>query len=130
MVSFEVLQAAGAAWPVVALTSEPNHVARRLNVPNDPSFGSLWGLFNTGLNPAGGVAGADIDAPGAWDLATGTRSSVVAILDTGVDYTHADLVANIWSAPTAFQVTIGGVTVTCAAGTHGFNAIAKTCDPM
>jgi subtilisin family serine protease len=109
---------------------EPNHVVRLLNVPNDPSFGSLWGFFNTGLNPAGGVAGADIDAPGAWDLTTGARASVVAILDTGVDYNHPDLAANIWSAPSSFQGTVGGVTITCAAGTHGFNALTKTCDPM
>jgi carboxylesterase type B len=48
----------------------------------------------------------------------------------GIDYNHPDLNANVWSAPTAFTVTIGGTTITCAAGTHGFNAITKTCDPL
>src|SRR6185369_5814733 len=43
---------------------------------------------------------------------------------------HPDLAANMWSAPGSFQVTVGGVTVTCAAGTHGFNAVARTCNPM
>jgi subtilisin family serine protease len=112
--------------------AEPNYVVRVLGVPNDPSFASLWGLFNNGLNPVGGggVAGADIDAPGAWDLATGNRANVVGVIDTGIDYTHPDLAANIWSAAAPFQVTIGGVTITCAVGTHGFNAVARNCDPM
>jgi subtilisin family serine protease len=55
---------------------------------------------------------------------------VVAVIDTGIDYTHQDLAANIWSAPASFTVTIGGAVITCAAGTHGFNAISKTCDPL
>ena len=112
--------------------AEPNYLVRLLSVPDDPSFASLWGLFNDRFNPVGGggVAGADIDAPGAWDVTTGSRSNVVGVIDTGIDYAHPDLAANIWSAPTSFQVTIGGVTITCAAGTHGFNAVARNCDPM
>ena len=48
----------------------------------------------------------------------------------GIDYTHSDLAANVWTAPTAFNVTIGGVKINCAAGSHGFNAITHTCDPQ
>jgi hypothetical protein len=112
--------------------AEPNYLVRVLSVPNDPSFASLWGLFNNGLNPVGGggAAGADIDAPGAWDIATGSRANVIGVIDTGIDYTHPDLAANVWSAPAPFQVTIGGQTITCAAGTRGFNAVARNCDPM
>jgi subtilisin family serine protease len=112
--------------------AEPNYVVRLLSVANDLSFTSLWGLFNNGFNAVGGggVPGADIDAPGAWDITTGARGSVIGILDTGIDYTHPDLAANIWSAPAPFQVTIAGVSITCAAGTHGFNAVARNCDPM
>ena len=54
----------------------------------------------------------------------------MAVIDTGVDYNHPDLAANMWSAPSAFSVTIGGIQIDCAAGTHGFNAITSTCDPM
>ena len=112
--------------------AEPNFVVRILNDPADPSFPQLWGLKNTGqfINWSPGVPGADIQATEAWDLSTGSTANVVAIVDTGIDYTHPDLAPNMWSAPTSFTVTIGGQTITCAAGTHGFNAITHTCDPM
>ena len=79
------------------LLAEPNYRIRiARNVPNDTSFSRLWGLDNTGQT--GGVADADIDAPEAWDLAT-SSSVIVAVIDTGVDYGHPDLAANMWSNP-------------------------------
>ena len=85
---------------------EPNYIIRIAATPNDPSFGNLWGLFNFGQNYFGaGIAGADIDATLAWDISTGTRANVVGVVDTGIDYNHPDLAANIWSAPSAFSVT-------------------------
>jgi serine protease len=112
--------------------AEPNYVIRVERTPNDASFTSLWGLLNTGQNVAGvaGTPGVDIGATSAWDITTGSRSTVVGVIDTGIDYNHPDLSANIWSAPSAFSVTVGGVVITCAAGTHGFNAINNTCNPM
>lgn len=99
--------------------------------PNDTSFGNLWGLQNTGqFLGQTGISGVDISATSAWNLSTGSRANVVGVIDTGIDYNHPDLAANIWSAPSAFNVTIGGSTITCAAGTHGFNAITNTCDPL
>ena len=104
--------------------AEPDYLHTESAVPNDPSFGLQWALRNTGqsINGKTGVAGADEHVTAAWSLTTGTPSVVVAEADSGVDYTHPDLAANIWSNPGG----LGG----CAAGTHGFNVLAGTCDPM
>ena len=112
--------------------AEPNYIVHIMAIPNDPSFGQLWGLQNTGQPILGvtGKPGADISATSAWDISTGSTANVAAVIDTGIDYTHPDLAANIWSAPTNFTVTIGSSRITCPAGSHGFNAISNTCDPM
>jgi subtilisin family serine protease len=74
-----------------------NYVVKTTALPNDPRFDELWGLNNTGQ--AGGTPDADIDAPEAWDINTGDGSIIVGVIDTGVDYTHPDLVNNIWTNP-------------------------------
>jgi len=66
-------------------------------LPNDPSFAVEWGLLNTGQYS--GLLGNDIGAPNAWNFTTGSRSVVVAVIDSGVDLTHPDLVANLWVNP-------------------------------
>lgn len=111
---------------------EPDYILKAIGVPNDTLFPSLWGMRNTGQAIMGviGKPGADIGAVPAWDITTGSASIVVGVVDTGVDYTHPDLAANIWSAPAAFTVTIGGNPINCPAGSHGYNAITRTCNPM
>jgi len=114
------------------LYAEPNFVVEAVQQPNDPRFAELWGLHNSGqgFGFPPGTAGADISAPEAWGFSTGSTKYVVGVVDTGIDYTHPDLQANIWSAPAPFAVTIAGSTVNCPAGSHGFNAITLACDPM
>ena len=65
--------------------------------PNDTSFDELWGLKNEGQTS--GKAGVDIGATAAWEETTGSRDVVVGVIDSGVDYTHPDLIANIWKNP-------------------------------
>jgi hypothetical protein len=76
---------------------EPNYVVGINVAPNDPRYPELWGMHNTGQT--GGTAGVDIDAERAWNVSTGSSSVVVAVIDTGIDYNHPDLAANVWTNP-------------------------------
>jgi parallel beta-helix repeat protein len=58
-------------------------------IPNDPYFNMQWALHNTGQN--NGTFDADIDAPEAWETTIGDNDVVVAVVDSGVDYTNPDL---------------------------------------
>jgi parallel beta-helix repeat protein len=68
--------------------AEPNYLYYHCMIPNDPFFGQQWALHNTGQT--GGTPDADIDAPEAWDIETGNPEVVIAVIDTGVDYTNPD----------------------------------------
>lgn len=105
---------------------EPNYIYHASRTPNDPLLGRLWGMNNTT------TAGVDVDALRAWDIETGNPNLVVAVVDTGVDYTHPDLAGNIWTN----EAEANGVTGVDDDGNgviddiHGFNAITGTGDPL
>lgn len=94
-VSVDVLAQYVSADPAVAF-AEPNFIYSIDRIPDDPLFDQLWGLRNTGQS--GGTPGVDIGAADAWDYSTG-GDVIVAVIDTGVDYTHPDLVSNMWRNP-------------------------------
>lgn len=76
---------------------EPDFVITSAATPNDPNYSRLWGLHNTGQT--GGVVDADMDVAEAWNTTTGSGSVVVGVIDTGIDYRHPDLAANMWRNP-------------------------------
>jgi PKD repeat protein len=82
---------------------QPNYIYRLSTVPNDPLFPQQWGLNNVGQivnNQPAGTSGSDIHAPAAWDAFTGPVGSndvLIAVVDTGIDYSHPDLQPNIWT---------------------------------
>ncbi len=94
-----VTTAIPALYAIRGITSaEADYAIGLTATPNDPSYGSLWGLNNTGQSA--GTPDADIDAAEAWDTARGSSTGkIVAVIDTGVDYTHPDLAANMWQNP-------------------------------
>ncbi len=114
--------------------AEPDYLMQGTATPDDPSFGLEWPASNAGQmiptqeaeealgEPLAGTPGADDGALEAWSVTTGSRSIVIGEADTGVEYTHPDLAANVWSNPGG----IGG----CAAGTHGYNVLADSCNSI
>ncbi len=77
--------------------AEPNYILTADVIPNDARFNEMWALRNTGQT--GGTPGADIDATLAWDVTVGSPNVLIGVIDTGCDYNHPDLAANIWTNP-------------------------------
>ncbi len=111
--------------------AEPNYIYRASRTSDDPMFGNLWGMKNIGQKDSSGkegVAGVDIGAEQAWDIATGSDQMVVAVIDTGIDFNHPDLVANLWTNEAEAKGMVGvdddnnGV----VDDIHGYNAITGT----
>ena len=78
---------------------EPDYLVHAVALPTDAAFTdeTLWGLRNTGQN--GGVAGMDVGATNAWNVTTGSSNVIVAVIDTGIRYTHQDLAGQMWINP-------------------------------
>ena len=114
---------------------EPNYIYKINKISNDPLFEKLWGLSNVGQkDPAGqtGVAGVDINVEKAWDIQTGSADTVVAVIDTGIDFNHPDLKSNMWRNETEANGTAGvdddnnGV----VDDIYGYNAVDNSGNPM
>ena len=97
------------------------------NLPNDPHFAQQWALNNLGQD--GGKKKADIDAVKAWEKTKGSQEVVVAVLDSGVDYKHTDLVSNIWRRPDNIP-QYADEDLGTFDDLQGFDADANAGDPM
>ncbi|MGD2109761.1 MAG: S8 family serine peptidase [Phycisphaerae bacterium] len=102
--------------------AEPNYYFYVDSMPNDPYFDKQWSLHNVGqpyFVPVGGTStgtpDSDVDAPEAWEVYAPTEDVIVAIVDSGVDYDHPDLVANMW---------------TDDSGYHGYDFVNDDPDPI
>lgn len=105
------------------LYAEPNGRILPSGVPNDPDFSKQWALQQ--------VSDVDVDAPEAWDLATGAPSVVVAVIDSGIDYAHPDLAANVWVNPG--EIPANGIDDDLNGwvdDVHGIDAANGDGDPM
>jgi thermitase len=120
--------------------AEPNFLYHAIRTGQDPQYGKLWGLKNTGNNEpdrngnytnAQGVAGADINAEKAWEITKGSKNIVIAVIDTGIDYNHPDLKDNIWI--NTKEIPGNGIDDDgngYVDDVYGWNAINKTGNPM
>ncbi|MBP7825407.1 MAG: S8 family serine peptidase [Verrucomicrobia bacterium] len=110
---------------------EPDYTVYAQLQPTDEKFqdGTLWGLKNSGGK--GGVLGADIDAERAWDITTGSTNVIVAVIDSGIRYTHQDLAAQMWVNPG--EIPGNGIDDDengYVDDVYGINAAQGTGDPM
>jgi thermitase len=127
--------------------AEPNFIYKvnghRINagassLPNDTELGRLWGMINTGQSVEGdggailGRPGIDIDAKKAWEIETGSKEVVVAVIDTGVNYLNPDLEANIYTneAEKNGQAGVDDDKNGCVDDVHGCDFANGDSDPM
>jgi len=109
--------------------ASPDYYLYATDLPNDADFSKQWGLNNTGQD--GGTVDVDINAPEAWVSTLGTKQSVMGIIDTGVNYNHKDLMANMWTNPG--EIPGNGIDDDNNGyidDVHGINAITDSGDPM
>ena len=109
--------------------AQPDYRLTSNQLPNDTNFASEWGMNNTGQT--GGKASADIKAPAAWDIATGSGKTIVAVIDSGVDYNHPDLKPNMWV--NAGEIAGNGIDDDkdgYVDDVHGYNFVGNNGNPM
>ena len=109
---------------------QPNYIYHTMATPTpllDPQYNQLWAAKNTGQAittgtyplglPVLGTAGADMNLEAAWNVQTDCSSTIVAVVDSGVNYNSTDLAANMWNGGAAFPL-------------HGWNFVGNNNDPM
>lgn len=122
---------------------EPNYILKAnidangtKEVVSDQYFSRQWGLLNTGDNSGGwfssGVAGVDIHATDAWKITRGSKDVLIAVIDTGVNYNHPDLAANIWTneAEANGVAGIDDDNNGFIDDVHGYDFVGNDGDPM
>ena len=119
--------------PMVEI-AEPNFIYKINKAPTDPLYIQTWGLSNVGqADPKNqvGVAGIDINAERAWEIQTGTREKIIAVIDTGIDYNHPDLVDNMWKneAEAAGKAGVDDDNNGVVDDIYGYNAINGSGNP-
>ncbi len=72
---------------------EPDMLYRICTSPNDPLYRHQWGMHDQDGDPT------DIEVEKAWSITEGKKNIILAIIDTGIEYVHPDLNANIWKNP-------------------------------
>lgn len=110
---------------------EPDYYHHLYKTPTDSAYtdGTLWGLWNYGQD--GGAPGADISAAAAWDLTTGTNKVLVAVIDSGIRYTHKELEKQMWkNTGEKPNNNIDDDNNGWVDDVYGINAVANTGDPM
>ncbi|MES2225344.1 MAG: S8 family serine peptidase [Patescibacteria group bacterium] len=108
--------------------AEPNYDRGAFSIPTNDTFRDrLWALENTGqsVNGTTGTTGDDIDALGAWNLSLGT-STIVAVIDSGVLYTHPDLASDMWDGTSCLDEN-GSALGNCL---HGYDFADSDKDPL
>ena len=101
--------------------AEADSIVQASLAPNDPDFTEQWSLNNTGQTS--GKPHADIDATDAWGVIDQSPNVLVAVIDSGIDFNHPDLQANIWTNPNPGQYGY-------ANDLHGWNFYANNNNPQ
>ncbi|MFA6257393.1 MAG: S8 family serine peptidase [Candidatus Paceibacterota bacterium] len=101
--------------------AEPNYIRPWASIiPNDTNFSSQWGLNNTTITTA------DVSAPEAWNITSGSNSVIVGILDSGIAYNHPDLKNNMWDGSIGCKDE-NNITISCP--NHGWDFVTPDNDP-